>query len=93
MKECKKCESQKEEIEFTDQNGLHNVCNKCRGSLKKPVVVVPEKVSDKPVSVKTTTPEVKKVVVPTKKVVAPAPKNVPVPEEPANEGPVSVREK
>ena len=92
MKECKKCETQKEEIEFTDQNGLHNVCNKCRGSLKAPKVVE-VKVSDKPVSVKSTTPEVKKVVVPTKKVVAPAPKKVIVPEEPANEGPVSVREK
>jgi len=89
---CLKCKKIKEEIFFTDANGLTQPCNDCKPKAKKPVVV-PEKVNDKPVSVKTTTPEVKKVVAPAKKVVTPAPKKVIAPEEPANEGPVSVREK
>ena len=89
---CLKCKKEKEEVFFQDRNGLSKICNECKPKTK-PVVVVPEKVSDKPVSVKTTTPEVKKVVVTAKKVVVPAPKKVVAPEEPANEGPVSVREK
>lgn len=50
---CKKCGKEKEELFFKDQNGISAICNECKPKTK-PVVVVPEKVSDKPVSVKTT---------------------------------------
>ena len=54
MKECKVCNIAKEEVDFTDQNGLHNICNKCRGSVKQPKVAEEIKVSNKPVNVKST---------------------------------------
>jgi len=53
MKECKKCGQIKEEIFFTDQNGLSENCNDCKPKTK-PKVAEEIKVSNKPVNVKST---------------------------------------